>query len=103
MIEIGKEIPDMELEAYHNNEISKNNIYKNKYRNTWFIISNGNEWFNNYWGRIRIFPKIILGIRLIYLFSIDTGPRGSENKIFLPLPKFNFDRNPAKEPYDIGV
>ena len=48
----------------------------------------GIVWSENYWGRPRILPKPIFGIMVI----------GS-----VPIPWFNFDWNPAQEPYDIGV
>ena len=57
-----------------------------------FITLHHNYWNANYWGRARIFPKLILGLYLHY------NPYYS-----LSFYIFNIDWNPAQEPYDIGV
>lgn len=54
-------------------------------------INANNTWYNNYWGRARIFPRPIRGALII--------------KDEYPYPSLmlwmKFDWNPAKEPYDI--
>jgi nitrous oxidase accessory protein len=72
------------LIASSNNTILKNNFIKNR-RHAGFVLCT-NTWDQNYWGRLRIFPKPIFGIKKIYhLF-----------------PSFiEFDWNPAQEPYNI--
>ena len=65
-----------------NNSISKNNFLRNKH-NTFFENST-NKWNGNYWGRPRILPKLIFGIKTI------------QNNRTIPL--FDFDWHPAKEP-----
>jgi len=64
--------------------------------NVWYnrIGSPINIWYKNYWGRPRLFPKIIIG--WIYYGRYGDG---------LPIlwPNIKFDVRPAKEPYDIEV
>ena len=67
-----------------NNTVLKNNFLRNK-RNALFENCT-NIWNRNYWGRPRILPKLIFGIRII------------QNK---SLPLFDIDWHPAQEPYDI--
>jgi nitrous oxidase accessory protein len=75
------------------NNISKNNFFNNG-KNAYLInilLPVKIRWYNNYWGRPRILPKIIFGsLRIIigwYLVGL--------------FPWFNIDLFPAKEPYDI--
>ena len=90
---------DIFLEDSFQNNISKNNFFDNKKE----IILSGDIWElimgnslksniidSNYWGEERSFPKPIIGIY------------GILNLIPL-IPTIIFDRNPAQEPYDIGV
>ena len=64
------------------NKIFCNNIEKNKI--SVFFHSFPNTWDNNYWGRTRLFPKLIFGYILF-------------------IPWIQFDWHPSKEPYDIPM
>jgi parallel beta-helix repeat protein len=94
------------LDAY-DNVITNNNLIENNcegsprergWGNAYFICNfklgklfNLNSWDNNYWSDyigLRIFPKIILGDIKVSL-------------ILFQIPWFDFDWNPASEPYDI--
>ena len=66
------------------NIIKNNNFHKNKI-SAIFRGSCKNTWYNNYWNRPRLLPKIIFGYELIF------------DKIPVPYG-FNIDRNPAKKP-----
>ena len=70
------------------NKISRNNFIKNFPNDTkfqaYFKFCFYNRWKKNYWDRPRLLPKVILG-------RIDDKEHDW----------FNFDWNPAKEPYDI--
>jgi len=71
-----------------NNNISRNNFINNKKTNAVFygtLFNCRNKWNSNYWGRPRLFPKIIFG---------RIGPN-------LNIPWYQFDWHPAKEPFDI--
>ena len=50
-----------------------------------------NFWSGNYWGRSRILPKPIFGLRLFHPFIF-----------VIILPVVQFDWHPAQEPYDTG-
>jgi len=63
------------------NIIQKNNFLDNE-RNAAFHHSFLNRWMQNYWGKPRIFPKLIFGHILF-------------------IPWIQVDWRPAKEPYDI--
>jgi len=74
------------------NTISKNNLMKNDL-NALFDNSIRNHWVRNYWGRIKIGPKIVIGF-----FSIPNyDPWGSPTII----PWMNFDWRPRILPYKI--
>jgi parallel beta-helix repeat protein len=61
-----------------------NNFIKN---NRDIIMKTDNCYFNNnYWGRFRFFPKIILGWRTFWIIY---------------LPKLLFDYNPASKPFEL--
>jgi len=62
------------------NKIQQNNLIKNQFNV--FFMSSPNSLDENYWGRVRIFPKVIFGTILF-------------------VPWINIDWHPAKEPYDI--
>ncbi len=62
------------------NKILRNNIKNNELSANFQSVPN--TWDKNYWGRPRLFPKIIFGTILF-------------------IPWINIDWNPAKEPYDI--
>lgn len=83
-----------------NNIIQKNNFINNS-RHASFNNGYDNVWESNYWDNyvkvIRNHPKIILGgINLINNKTPYVGFR-------LPLPWFNFDKNPALEPNEINL
>ncbi|MDG6218943.1 MAG: hypothetical protein QCI00_05845, partial [Candidatus Thermoplasmatota archaeon] len=65
----------------------KNNSFTCNLLSSTFNNESDTTWDNNYWGRQRAFPKIILGMRYV----------GS-----LPVPWINIDKNPAKEPLPIN-
>ena len=70
--------------------VKQNNFKRNLlYAKRGFRGNDGNVlWQNNYWGRPRLFPKLIVVLRMI-----------TEN---LGLPsRLEFDWHPAKKPYDI--
>jgi parallel beta-helix repeat protein len=76
----------MELNGVKFNEISKNNFINND-RHFQFHGVFQNTIDGNYWERLITFgPKPLFGLLLL----------------FIPIPGFIFDWNPAKEPYDIG-
>ena len=79
------------FEESDSNYIYKNNIigrFKGVYFSYW-DYDEPNEWSENYWGRARIFPKIIWGSIII---NENRPPR---------YPKLKFDWNPASVPYNI--
>jgi parallel beta-helix repeat protein len=76
------------LDRSSNNKIHNNNFLNNK-KGYYFILCYSNKWNGNYWGRQRIFPKLIIG-------------KGEPLFIFLP-PWFNIDWHPANEPYKIVI
>jgi len=69
-----------------NNTVLKNNFLRN-IRHALFENCT-NSWNQNYWGRPRIFPKLIFGIRIL------------QDK--WTLPPFDIDWHPAFRPYNIG-
>ena len=76
-----------------NKHIPKDNLlylildiyYKIKYQSAAFFYSIDNNWNGNYWGRPRVLPKPIFGIR------------GTDGLI----PCVNFDWYPLKKPYEV--
>ena len=62
------------------NVISQNTFINNPVH-AFFTLCGKSTWDGNYWGRRRVLPKPIFGIRL--------------------LPRLEFDWHPAQEPYDI--
>ena len=64
------------------NNITHNNIISTKKQAT--IKCSDNFWSNNYWGRPRVFPKVLFGISYI------SHPTGGEWKFYL-----DYDMNPA--------
>jgi len=86
-------------------KVINNNIYQNRIRNIVFTeFKNQNMYVNNNYWYIPIFnSKIIYGTLKIYLFTWDVPePMGDDIPIYLSLPKKYYDKNPAKEPYDIS-
>ena len=77
------------------NSILQNNIKLNL-KQARFVIENlshlENTWNGNYWNMPRIMPKAIIGYKIL---DIPTIPYN------IKFPLFNFDKNPAREPYDI--
>jgi len=76
----------------HISKITSNNFENNFMADTAVANSFFNRWNQNYWGRPRLFPKII-----IIFYGRYTGFEPIE------IPWINIDWNPAQEPYDIGV
>jgi len=96
--------PALDLEGC-NNIITCNNFINNirdaknvkyvfSFQDIFKIGKNNNVWDGNYWGEPRSKPKTIIG-HLNY-------NRGRPKPMFI-IPWFNFDMNPAQEPYDIDV
>ncbi len=76
------------LEEVYEINISLNTFMKNIVHARFFNMGiYSNTWDQNYWGRPRILPKPIFGLK--YLYSLIPG--------FVV-----FDWHPAQEPYDIG-
>ncbi len=90
---IDKNYNGIRLDDSNSNEINNNNFIGNL-ENAFFIDCKYTKWNSNYWGRSRIFPKVIRG-------SITIVPPGfgTPGKY---LPWFNFDWYSAKEPNEIG-
>ena len=80
---ISKNRQGVYLVSSTNNTVIHNTFLRNK-RHALFDNCT-NTWDQNYWGRPRILPKLILGVR-------------STQKVWL-LPLCNFDWHPAQEPY----
>jgi parallel beta-helix repeat protein len=85
---INKNYNGIRLDDSNSNKINNNNFIGNL-ENAFFIDCKYTKWNSNYWGRSRIFPKVIRG-------SITIVPPGfgTPGKY---LPWFNFDWYPAKE------
>jgi len=68
-----------------NNITIKNNNFKNNLLfDSTFANSKDNIWYNNYWNRPRVLPKIIFGYK-------------KHNNLFIPW--INIDKKPAKKPF----
>jgi len=85
--------------------IRKNNFINNRFH-ALFIVGywdkHSNQWQSNFYS-----PQIPRAIKIIFgavrtPFYYEEWGRPSE-KVYLFRPGFNFDWNPAQEPYDIGV
>lgn len=77
-----------------NNEIYDNNFILNIIPASFDadkLIHIKNRWDGNYWNRPRILPKVITGTFTTLIPGIG----------LIPIPLFNLDKNPAKNPYDI--
>lgn len=91
-------------ENYQNqdNVISRNNLRNNTNRNACFVEHKGfsgkNIWKNNYWGKPRIFPKPILGLKQTRFYY--PTPFGA---LWFFIPWFRFDWRPAQQPYNITL
>ena len=75
-----------------NNSIYQNNFINNKPINVWFILTDPrypNHWNENYWGKPRNIPKLLIGY---------VQPDASSVFGFI---WFAIDWHPAKEPYNI--
>lgn len=70
------------LKECYNNNLTSNNFYLNPSHAN-FFYSDNNNWDGNFWGRPRIFPKLILG---------KTGKDALT-------PVFDWDFHPLKKPY----
>jgi len=87
------------------NLIVANNFIKNLrnagFQSTWSFSKPMHKWEENYWDNYKGFGrKIILG-KFAYFIWLDYY---SQAAIWIfRMPWFEFDRNPAKEPYDIEV
>jgi parallel beta-helix repeat protein len=66
-----------------------NNFINNNKSAEFRLFSFFNKWNGNFWDKPRSLPYPIIGYLTL--------------GVFFPIPWINFDWNPAKEPYDIGV
>ncbi len=84
------------------NVILRNNLRNNTKSNAGFAEHNGfnkkNIWKNNYWGKPRIFPKPILGLKQTRFYY--PTPFGA---LWFFIPWFRFDWHPALQPYNISI
>jgi hypothetical protein len=78
----------------NNSRNAKNVKYVFSFQDIFKIGKNNNVWDGNYWGEPRSQPKTIIG-HLNY--------KRGHHKPMIIIPWFNFDMNPAQEPYDINV
>jgi len=88
---ISNNLYGVKLEWTSDNNISFNNFINND-RNACFHVFYShryNNWNSNYWDRPLLLPKLIFG-------------KISWKRSEFYIPWINFDRNPAKQPYDIG-
>jgi parallel beta-helix repeat protein len=91
---IEKNINGIKLSESDSNTIANNNFIRNV-RNVFFLDCKTNKWTGNYWGRFRIFPKLVTGAITVVPGGFHSPPK------YMPWP--NFDLHPAKRPYEIGV
>ena len=84
------------------NVILRNNLRNNTNGNAKFAEHNGfygeNIWKNNFWGKSRIFPKPIPGLKQTRFYY--PTPFGA---LWFFIPWFNFDWHPARQPYNISI
>lgn len=82
------------------NLISKNNFINNSLHiGCYYLFFGRNKFENNYYDNwIGFGPKLIRGIRIIFIIPIPFL-----GAIEIPIPRIQFDRHPAKEPHDIEV
>jgi len=81
------------LEDTFFNKIMRNNFLLNT-KQAFFCFSFQNKWDKNYWGESVFLPYVIIGELMEWY--LDWGS-------IISIPWFNFDWNPAKEPYDIPM
>jgi len=82
----------------NSNIIEKNNFIGNK-RHAKFETAFKTKWNENYWGKPRLFPKLLLGI--IYEFPIPFPVPIDFPIEGIPIPGLQSDMHPAKKPYKI--
>jgi len=84
------------------NLILRNNLRNNTNVNAGFAEHKGlngkNIWKNNYWGKPRIFPKPILGLKQTHFYY--PTPFGI---LWFFIPWLRFDWHPARQPYNISI
>lgn len=82
------------------NFILRNNFRNNTNRNAGFVehreFSGKNIWENNYWGKTRVFPKMIIGLKQTRFYY--PTPFGV---LWFFIPWCHFDWHPARQPYNI--
>jgi parallel beta-helix repeat protein len=92
----------LRLKKAYNTIVTQNNFVQNKKHATFYeeSRSHGNNWDGNYWSRsFSLFEyKFIFGRIKTHIQGISFDP---ENPSYYYMRWINFDRNPAKEPYDI--
>lgn len=91
-----------ENDQNRDNIILRNNIRNNTNVNAGFAEHKGlngkNIWKNNYWGKPRIFPKPILGLKQTRFYY--PTPFGL---LWFFIPWLRFDWHPARQPYNISI
>lgn len=84
------------------NLILRNNFRNNTKSNAVFLEHRGltgkNIWRNNYWGKTRIFPKPIIGLKQTRFYY--PTPFGA---LWVFIPWCRFDWYPARQPYNITI
>jgi len=95
-----------------NSEIKRNNFIQTEkyigYKHAYFTAINRfsqyitNSWEENYWGEPKDTPVPING-EFHFVIFIPIGVNTSWEIPILEFPLVKYDRNPAQEPYDIGV
>ena len=91
-----------ENDQNRDNFILRNNLRNNTNVNAGFAEHKGlngkNIWKNNYWGKPRIFPKPILGLKQTRFYY--PTPFGL---LWFFIPWLRFDWHPARQPYNISI
>jgi parallel beta-helix repeat protein len=91
-----------ENDENRDNVILQNNLRNNTNSNAGFAEHKGlngkNIWKNNYWGKPRIFPKPIFGLKQTRFYY--PTPFGT---LWFFIPWFRFDWCPARQPYNISI
>lgn len=90
-----------------NNQNSDNFILRNNFRNNTkrdavFVehraFAGKNFWKENFWGKTRIFPKMIIGLKQTRFYY--PTPFGA---LWFFIPWCHFDWHPVKQPYNISI
>lgn len=84
------------------NFILRNNFRNNTKRDAVFVehkvFTGKNFWNDNFWGKNRILPKMIMGLKQTRFYY--PTPFGA---LWFFIPWCNFDWHPARQPYNISI